>query len=203
MSPDNGIVIYLAGPMSGVPDFNYPAFAAYTDRYRREGFTVVSPAELDGGDTSQPYETYMRRDIEAILDNQVERIYLMPGWGRSRGAKFERSLGEILNLSIYDAETGQPFSETVCQEAYRLVHGDRGQSYGHPLDDFGRTSGMLNSLLKHKLSAQLSEEDVAAIMVCVKLSREINRPGRDNVADIAGYAETWQMVKDERARRAR
>jgi len=93
--------------------------------------------------------------------------------------------------------------ESIAQEAHRLVLGDRGAAYGHPIDDFGRTAGMLNALLGAKLSSPLTEEDVACALICVKLSRERNHPKRDNVVDIAGYAITLEMVKEERARRAK
>jgi len=94
-----------------------------------------------------------------------------------------------------------PSNESILQEAQRLVHGDRGNNYGHPFDDFGRTAGMVSALLQHKLREPLTQEDVAMMMVCVKLSREANRPKRDNRVDVAGYAEALDMVIAERTRR--
>lgn len=90
---------------------------------------------------------------------------------------------------------------SILEEAKSLVHGDRGQQYGSPLDDFGRTAGMISSLLKDKLLSPITEEEVAMIMICVKLSREYNRSKRDNRVDIAGYAETLDMVVNEREER--
>ncbi len=93
------------------------------------------------------------------------------------------------------AET--PDNESILQEAQRLVHRDRGSDYGHPLDDFTKTATMFNALRGKDLTA----EDVAIFMMCVKLSREINRHKRDNLTDLCGYAETYMMVKEERHRR--
>lgn len=91
----------------------------------------------------------------------------------------------------------EPNKETILEEAQRLVHGDRGADYGHPLDDFSKTATMFNALRGTSLTA----EDVALFMMCVKLSREMNRHKRDNLTDLCGYAETLMMVKEERYRR--
>ena len=87
--------------------------------------------------------------------------------------------------------------ESVLEEAQRLVHGDRGADYGHPLDDFTKTAAMFGALR----GVYLTAEDVALFMICVKLSREANRHKRDNLTDLCGYAETYMMVKGERAHR--
>ena len=89
-------------------------------------------------------------------------------------------------------------TETTLQEAQRLVHGDRGEAYGHPLDDMSRTAKMWAAILGFPVSA----EHVALCMIAVKISRQCNKPKRDNAVDIAGYAECLQMVVDERERRA-
>lgn len=86
---------------------------------------------------------------------------------------------------------------SVLEEAQALVYGDRQGSYGHPRDNFAHTAGMLNAYLSHKLSAPLTAEDVAAIMICVKLSRLKHAYKRDSVVDIAGYAATWERVAEE------
>jgi len=89
--------------------------------------------------------------------------------------------------------------ESILEEAQRLVHGERGAAYGHPLDDMSRTAGMLTHLLADKLQpgVSLNARDVSMMMVCVKLSRERNKPKRDNRADGAGYFETMQMIMEE------
>jgi len=191
--------IYLSGPMSGLPDYNSAEFAKYAEIYRQQGFRVLSPPELDAGDWSKDYAFYIKRDIEVLVKEHVSRIYLLPGWQDSRGARLEHHIAELLGIGIYDAVTGKPYKETVAQEANRIVNGDRRGNYGSPLKDFGRTSGMLNALLAHKLREKLSEEDVSLIMICVKLSRLANSPDhRDSLVDICGYALTYELVQSER-----
>jgi hypothetical protein len=89
-------------------------------------------------------------------------------------------------------------SETILQEAQRLVHGDRQADYGHPLDDFTRTAAMWAAILGHPVTA----EQVGLCMIAVKVSRQCNHPKRDNMTDAAGYSATVQMCIEERARRA-
>jgi hypothetical protein len=89
-------------------------------------------------------------------------------------------------------------SETTLQEAQRLVHGERQGDYGHPLDDFSRTAAMWSAIL----SVPISAEQVGLCMMAVKISRQCNRPKRDNMVDAAGYAETVQMVINEKQRRS-
>lgn len=91
--------------------------------------------------------------------------------------------------------------EPVTQEATRLVHGDRNTTYGHPLDDMSRTAGMVTAALSHKLTEAITAEDIACIMCLVKISRQMNQPKRDNLTDLAGYAECWDWIIDERAQR--
>ena len=96
-------------------------------------------------------------------------------------------------------------SESVLEEAQRIIHTDRNADYGHPLDDFGCTAAMWTTWLNHKyylpVGFEFSAEDVGLMMVMVKLSREANRPQRDNLTDGAGYLGTIEMIQDERERR--
>lgn len=89
---------YIAGPMTGLPEFNYPAFAAAAKVLRDKGVDAVSPAELDDGSTGKSWDYYMRLGLRALLD--CDEMVLLPGWEDSRGARLERQVAEALGMRI-------------------------------------------------------------------------------------------------------
>jgi hypothetical protein len=89
--------IYLAGPMRGLPDYNFPEFNKYAALLRSQGHEVFNPAEV-----RIPQDNI--RAIFAVemdwLCREAEAIYLMPGWSRSRGAYAELALAKALDLKV-------------------------------------------------------------------------------------------------------
>jgi nucleoside 2-deoxyribosyltransferase len=104
--------VYIAGPMSGFPLLNFPSFDKAAKKWRKAGYAVVSPADLDrvnGTNEYTPmeercsYRDAMKRDLAAICE--CDAIALLPDWHKSPGTKVELALGRLLNLAIYDAKT--------------------------------------------------------------------------------------------------
>ena len=194
--------IYLAGPMSGHPDFNYPAFHDYARRWRAMGWTVENPAEAHDGRQDLAYSDYVRYDLEAL--RACDAIALMPGWDgpNARGSVWEQAVAvHYLGLPAFPADA--PISPevaayrvlrpTVLAEAQSLVHGDRGGDYGHPIDDYTRTGRMWGAILG---IGDIDPRVACLMMAVMKVSREVNKHKRDNLVDLAGYAECAQMVAD-------
>lgn len=105
--------VYLAGPMRGIAEFNFPAFDAAARHYRAQGWLVVSPAELDrahGFDPAQPVTDMASLQRECIMRDTlaichgVTHIALLPGWEQSLGVAVELALAKFLGLEvlIYD-----------------------------------------------------------------------------------------------------
>jgi len=201
---------YIAGPMRGFERFNRPAFDAARDRLERLGWDVVSPADLDreaGLDEMALPDDWdwhtlpkhfnlreaMRRDLAAIVD--CDAVAVLPGWRKSTGARAEVEVALWGGLMLLNAETGNPLSETILEEAQRLVYGDRNAAYGHPFDDMGRTAKIWSAIL----GCDVTAAQVALCMVGVKISRECNRPKRDNRVDGAGYFGTLEMIREREA----
>lgn len=90
-------------------------------------------------------------------------------------------------------------TEQVADRARRIVSGSRQDAYGHPLDNLGRTGRLWAAILG---VPEVTAEQVALCMVAVKLSRETNRPGEDNIVDGIGYLLALHEIHQERLARA-
>nr|WP_286197221.1 DUF4406 domain-containing protein [Variovorax boronicumulans] len=89
--------VYLSGPMTGHPEFNFPAFNAAAAALRARGTVVVNPAEhglVDGA----TWADYVRADIAQLA--VCESIALLPGWSASRGAALEVHNALALGMSV-------------------------------------------------------------------------------------------------------
>jgi len=106
--------VYVAGPMRGYPQSNFPMFDACRDQLIRMGWDPVSPADMDrkrdGFDPTKPgfdlaaVETFdlrraLKRDFIAIME--ADGIVFLPGWEGSSGANVERTLGAALDLRAW------------------------------------------------------------------------------------------------------
>ncbi|AQG98323.1 hypothetical protein A9R05_05420 [Burkholderia sp. KK1] len=107
--------VYLAGPMSGYPELNFPAFHAEAARLRALGFDVVNPAEIDVG-PNPDWLTAMRADIRELVT--CDGIALLPGWEQSRGAQVEHTLARGLGLRVMQARhiVGQAGDKPVISQ---------------------------------------------------------------------------------------
>lgn len=93
--------IYVAGPMTGIPDLNFPRFHAEARRLRAEGHEVINPAEINP-DQGARWEDCMRADIAQLVT--CEAICLLPGFERSRGATLERHIALQLGMHVVYAQ---------------------------------------------------------------------------------------------------
>ncbi len=111
------VIIYLAGPMSGVKDFNFPAFDEATAKLRAEGHCVFSPAEKDRAVFGQDINKSETGDVDeasakgfslrrALYEDtkficlEADTIAMLPGWEHSKGARAERALAYALGHKI-------------------------------------------------------------------------------------------------------
>ena len=120
---------YIAGPMRGYDNYNFPAFdAAYVDMIGRE-YIPVSPADMDrmyeGWDLYPPetgfdsgdLKRFIRRDLAVILDLDpaTDIIYMLKGWENSKGALVEKALAEFVGLEVV-YERIATITATLCRD---------------------------------------------------------------------------------------
>ena len=85
----------------------------------------------------------------------------------------------------------------ILERANDVVNGARQDAYGHPLDNFNRIAAMWSVILEREVTA----EQVGLCMAALKIARQVHSPKIDNLVDLAGYAQTVEMVIGERVRR--
>lgn len=126
--------VYVAGPMRGIPEFNFPAFDAAAERLRAQGWGVCNPADRDRemyGDGVNDSATGSLADIEhtgfdlrealawdvAWIAEKADAIYMLDGWEWSKGARAEHALALALGLEVLyqrDAYGGlEPYPPSV------------------------------------------------------------------------------------------
>lgn len=109
--------IYVAGPMRGIKDFNFPAFHRAASELRSLGHTVFNPAERDEqrhgvevgksdtGDLGEAVQKgFSLREALAAdthwIAMEANAVAMLPGWEGSKGAKAEKALAEALGLEV-------------------------------------------------------------------------------------------------------
>jgi hypothetical protein len=87
--------LYVSGPMTGLPEYNYPAFKAASAALERAGYDVLDPSRHEA-DPALAWEDYLRCDLKDVLE--CEGVALLDGWWRSRGAKLEVHVAQSLGM---------------------------------------------------------------------------------------------------------
>ena len=113
--------IYLAGPMRGIAEFNFPAFYRAQAQLEREGHLVFNPAAKDNeryGTDISAGNPEGREDIAASQHGfslrealrldlawicaEADAIALLPGWRNSKGATAEHATAVALGLTVIE-----------------------------------------------------------------------------------------------------
>ncbi len=112
-------------------------------------------------------------------------------------ADYNDAAEQDTRAEVQSHPTPPPAYPSPCTEAADMVHGTKGAEYGRPLGDFLAVANAMNSYLSKKYgpgAARLGPEDIPIFQILVKVMREAERPKHDNRVDIAGYAETLELV---------
>lgn len=89
------MIIYICGPMTGIKDFNRPAFNITAALLEDGGDVAINPAVLPSGLSQFHY-----MDICMAMLRSAEAIFLLEGWEYSSGAQAECALAHKLGLKF-------------------------------------------------------------------------------------------------------
>lgn len=95
------VVVYISGPMSGLPESNYPAFNAAAEKLRAMGYSVENPAE-NPDPPCKSWAGFMRLAIVQLM--RCDILVRLPGWENSRGAVVENDLAVKIGMGVFDIE---------------------------------------------------------------------------------------------------
>jgi len=104
--------LYISGPMTGIPDHNFPAFNAAAAVLRQAGFEISNPADNGASDAvvvagDRTWADYVRKDLLDMLG--CEGLALLDGWHASKGARLEYHVAAELGMPIRSVEAWLPY----------------------------------------------------------------------------------------------
>jgi len=115
---DAKLKIYIAGPMTGIEDFNFPLFFETEEKLKELGYETLNPAKNDGADvktatqnaisaslSGATWSSYMRRDLSNLCLSDA--VCVLPNWKSSKGASLEVQVAEALGMPIYTLKDGK------------------------------------------------------------------------------------------------
>lgn len=104
--------LYLAGPMTGIENLNFPLFHAEAARLRAMGFDIINPAEINGGadelaacaamtpaELKAHWQACMRKDIAVLMT--CDGVVMLPSWEKSKGATLEHHNAAALGMEVH------------------------------------------------------------------------------------------------------
>jgi hypothetical protein len=138
--------LYVAGPMTGRPHFNFDVFDAMSEALRSVGYDVVSPAELDDPEDraramasedgapihytyGKTHADFLARDLKIIAD-QIDGIVVLPEWETSTGARIETFIGASYGKPIWQFD-GRYLTRVPALTLFRAWTQEPGLSIYH------------------------------------------------------------------------
>jgi hypothetical protein len=100
--------IYICGPITGIPDGNKHLFKHVQLFYEKEGFRVINPHELCAdiqGPDEDIWSKCMARCMNALCQDQVKLMVVLPGSENSRGASLEIQIAYALKIRCVEWAT--------------------------------------------------------------------------------------------------
>lgn len=174
----------------------YTAQEGVNDEQEVEDLTDVVEevaTEAVGAESAGIFTEQLFAEQNGIVNDDVEEVVpdgVLKEWfnkGYAAGAQEQDDALEAIKAT----EEG-----SVLLDAIAIVQGRRDE-YGAAEDSFATIGGYWSVALTQIVGRPvvLSAEDVARMMILLKVARDTEQPKRDNPVDIAGYAGMLQRVR--------
>lgn len=207
--------LYLAGPMAGMPDGNFPAFRGAAVALRAAGHEIISPVELneaDGMDAAanpgHPLRAaFIKRDLEIVLRDDVDGLVLLPGWELSEGATLEVGIAEALGKRVLlfpSLADVKPDRHPASARFHEILRGladlhDRKQAdYGRGEDPFANVRGSTEWGIDGWVGAMIRATDkVRRLQTFSRTGSLANEGVLDAFDDLAVYAVIARVLFEQ------
>jgi hypothetical protein len=209
---------YIAGPRTGVADYNRGAFISAAETLRARGHTIVSPVELDGAEEGMvgddgaplPEDVYLRgleRCVAALLGRAVEAVIVLPGWEDSRGARLEVDVARMFGKPILRYPDMQPAGSWRHPAAERFhailremadLFDTKMEDYGREGDPFANVRGASEWGVEEWVGAMVRATDkVRRLQTYARRGTLANEGVVDSFNDLAVYALIARVLFEE------
>ena len=201
--------IYLAGPMTGLPEFNFPAFQAAAADLRERGLEVFSPAEkdLEDGfdpkkDKAAPLARYMQDDLAAVCAS--DGVVCLPGWQSSKGVRLETMVAHYLDIPVVAYPDLNPVRHPSSARFHSLLqqagflHDQKQADYGSDSDPFANVRASEEWGIPAWVGALVRLNDkVQRLKAFARKGSLQNEAAEDSMIDIAVYALIAYVLYEE------
>lgn len=200
--------LYVAAPMTGLPNHNIPAIRAATRTLQDMGHEVTSGVELCDQDGSSPnltlrsgdaqWRSYLARDIAHVAGPDVQGVVALDGWQQSRGAQLEVHVARELGKPVYHLDPEGPFGEPTLRSTRENQQGTMDPLSALALDVAARDVEAIKNV--HAALARHKRHGVA-FSDAWKLAVDAALPRGEHVQRIAleATADAWKLAYEQTA----
>ena len=138
---------YIAGPMTGMPKLNFPAFYEVEEVLRLLGFDTVNPAALDDAGLPEGVPAdeagmglpihkgkFLTRDFRELAF--CDGLVLLPGWEDSIGANAELAMVRAMGGEVHEAHCEVYATMDGILEQWEIVFDSLALPDGDKLDAY-------------------------------------------------------------------
>jgi hypothetical protein len=98
--------VYIAGPMTGIPELNRPGFNHYAKLWSDAGWEVINPATFFGSEEQPDVYVCRKKCVEELI--KCDAVAILPGTTNEKHkrsfARDEMWLAVLLRIRVFQAD---------------------------------------------------------------------------------------------------